>query len=87
VPVDDLLLLLVDPARGNHQQKLPGVEDETHGASVRRESGSKTSASGSGQLPSTGRDNGPPPVHKFNDVGQLRFGGIFLPYGSANGRW
>lgn len=28
--IDDLLLLLVDPAREDHQQKLPGVEDETH---------------------------------------------------------
>jgi len=74
---DDRLLLLVDPARDNHQQKLPGVEDETHGASVRRGSGSKTSASGSGQLPSTSRNDGPPPVHKFNDAGQLRFGGVF----------
>jgi hypothetical protein len=32
--VDDPLLLLVDPARNNHQQKLPGVESEAHGAPV-----------------------------------------------------
>ena len=30
--VNDLLLLLVDPAGENHQQKLPGMEDETHDA-------------------------------------------------------
>ena len=28
--VDDDLLLAIDPAREDHQQKLPGMEDETH---------------------------------------------------------
>ena len=37
--VDDLLLLLVDPAREDHQQKLPGVENETHDAPMRKVGG------------------------------------------------
>jgi len=50
------------PAR---QAILTDVE-ATHGASVRRGCGSKTSASGGGQLPSTSRNDGPPHVHKSN---------------------
>jgi len=34
--VDDLLLLLVHPPREDHQQKLPGVEEEGHGTPMQR---------------------------------------------------
>ena len=34
--VDDLLLLLVDPPREDHQQKSPGVEEEGHGTPMQR---------------------------------------------------
>ncbi len=30
VELDDLLLFAMDPTRENHQQKLPGLQDEAH---------------------------------------------------------
>ena len=41
--VDDLLLLLVDPAGENHEEKLPGVENEAHGAPMRKVRGDNLS--------------------------------------------
>jgi len=41
--LDDFLLLLVDPAGEDHQQKLPGVEDEAHESPVLESRGQKYS--------------------------------------------
>jgi hypothetical protein len=45
------LLLPVDPAREDHQQKLSGVKNEAHCASIRTVSGIKPSTSDSSPLP------------------------------------
>ncbi len=34
IELDDLLLLAMDPTRENHEEKLPGLQDETHGQPV-----------------------------------------------------
>ena len=50
---------MIDPAREDHQQKLPGVENGTHGAPVRKLSETKTTASDPGLLLSTARNESP----------------------------
>jgi hypothetical protein len=62
--LNDLLLLLVDPAGENHQQKLPG-ENETHDSPMLK-SRARTSASGGGHTLSTGRNGHPTHVRKFH---------------------